>query len=228
MVSRPFVSVPRSLVRISAVDWDIDWRERSAGAGNSDSTQVVIGPAPRWFGSVPLVLPRQATLEWRALRLTARGRTGIYRMPMVDPLGICITRTTSEGLGLPFSTGERFSTGKGFRYKPTLTNVGAAAAGANEIVVSENQATHALRLGMLLSHDDWPFAVTSITSDTLGGDPVFVLTFEPFLRAAIPDGDLIEMDATGLFECVDGSGNPAYDMNRVAQPIVNFREWINR
>jgi len=228
MTARPIVTVPRSLMRQTAVDWDIDWREKSAGEGTDGTGQTVISAAPRWFGSVPLVLPRASALEWRALRHTARGRTGLYRLPMIDPLGYSDADIVGAGSGLPFTSGRRFDTGSGVAYRPTVEMHEAAAAGATRITVRETQAVHPLRIGMLISHDDWPVEITSRTDDTDDGVPVVTLELAPFLRAPIPAGALIELAATGIFECFDGSGNPVYDLTRVARPTMNFREYLNR
>jgi hypothetical protein len=232
MVERPIVTVPRSLMRVTAVDWDIDWREKGAREATDGSMQTVIAAAPRWVGTVPLRLTPETILAWRAIRDEARGRTGLYRLPLVDPLGINLAAghipAALRNLGVPFSTDERFLTGQGFSYLPAVELVAAAAPGDRVLILRDLGFGHPLRVGMFLSHNDWPIRITSRTEIEDDDGPLVEVTVAPFLRNAIPAGALIEMAATGIFEVTDGSGNPAYDLSRISTPTLNVQEWLNR
>lgn len=220
-MDRPLVTVPRDLMRVTAVDWDIDWRERGASREATDgSQQLVIGGAPRWVGTAALALRPQDILRWRAIRDTARGRTGLYRIPMVDPIGFSATGLGSHG----FSTGEPFSTGEGFADRPVLEAVAPSAAGATEVRVVSRAPAVPLKAGMFLSFGDWPVRITAVLTE--GG--VITLTVAPFLRTAIAEGELIDLEAFGIFEVPDGSGNPGYGLSRVSEPSLTLREWVNR
>lgn len=204
--------------RLTGVDWDIDWREQSAGTAISGTRRIVLGQLPRWVGSLPQILRPQDIGRYRAARLYARGMTGIFRVPMVDP----VTAQASYG-SVPFSDGASFSDGTLFFDETVVSCVAAAEAGAETLVVDETAAPHPIRIGQILSHADWPFAVVARS----GTGSEVTLTVEMPLRAPIPAGAAIHFQGRGLFEMVEPrSGNPIYGLNRVAQPVLNLQEWL--
>ena len=132
MTRRRIVTLPRSLMRMLAVGWDIDWRGRSTGDTVNGINQIVHTAFPRWTGEATLHLRRETLLHWRAVRMAAQGQVNIYRVPMVDPLALDFASATAgtAATGIPFSTAQPFSTGQGFAHVPTCVAATDAAAGA--------------------------------------------------------------------------------------------------
>lgn len=229
-MDRPLITVPPDVFRATSADWDIDWREVSAGIGTGGRNGILVGQLPRWIGGPGLVIHADTLRDWRAHRWAGRGQTGVYRLTMVDPIGLSAMGFNDPGPGLPagvpFDGPEPFAGGAGFEHRWQVPIIGAAPAGAGEIVVDESAlpAGLHLRVGQILSHDDWPFGVTSRMAEETAGH--YRLTVEMPLRRAIPDGALIDLAATGLFELVGGSGNPGYGLDRVSRPTLQLQEWL--
>lgn len=222
-MERPIITLPRNLLRPSEFDWDIDWREQSAGVGTGGRRNILMGVLPRWIGSPKInLLDRTSLLTWRAHRWAGRGITGVYRLTMWDPVG---HRGGGLPSGNPFSDAVSFSDGTAFENCYQVVTVGYAPAGASEIVIDETGAVAPVRVGQILSHDDWPFGVTSKMPE--GQPGLYRLTVEMPLRRAIDDGALIDLAATGLFELVDArSGNPRYGIDRTSRPSLQLQEWL--
>ncbi|MDJ0631051.1 MAG: hypothetical protein QNJ44_22525 [Rhodobacter sp.] len=230
MTKREIITVPWSLFGMTEVDWDIDFREQGALENIAGGTQVVYSAFPRWIGSPSLVLNRAEILAWRAHRWHAGGLRGVFRIFMKDPAAVNLRAIAGADAyiepGVPFSTGAVFATGEGLQYSPTVETVGAAAKGATEMVIDPATAEFPIVPGMIVSHDDWPIGITSVTTE----GSYQRLTFRPEgLRGAIPDQGRISLLPTGLFEAsTAGMGNPAYGLDRVSRPRLQLREWINR
>ncbi|MGY9046059.1 hypothetical protein P775_14270 [Puniceibacterium antarcticum] len=224
-MNRKIINIPPDLIRFTSVDWDIDWRGQSIG-GNDGVDQVVFNRFPRWIGSPDMVLPGPQAARWRGIRAAAQGRSHVLRVPMIDPVAYDrlanVPRDVRER-GLPFSTGERLSTGYGFTYDAAVNAVGDAPKGAELLQV--RQGTH-LRpvVGQIMSAADLPFIVTSVR-DLGAGD--LELGVQMPLRAAIKAGDRVSLCGWGLFELAgDMSARPEYGLSRVARPKLELVEWL--
>ena len=213
-MNRPYVTVPRSVLKFTSVDWQIDWREQSSGMSVAGRRNVNLGRLPRWVSAPGAVFPREKILAWRSIQATARGMTGIYQISMTDPVGF-----NQPEYGVTFEGGNTFDGGVTFEGEYTVRCDAGALAGASEVVVVAASASVPIVVGQILSHNHWPFMVTEISGNTL--------RVEPPLRAAIPAGDLINLRATGLFEMDKAmAGNPAYDGGRVAFTSLSLVEWL--
>lgn len=214
-MQRRIITLTPDFPRIAAVNWDIDWREQSTGAAISGRRGISLSSLPRWVGTPSLWFYEEAIGKWRAHRLSARGMTGIFRLPMIDPA----VYLHPDLDALPFSDGALFSDGTGFENEQAVLCPNGAAAGASEIVVDMDSTAGTIRQGQIMSHGDWPFAVTSISGNTL--------TIEMPLRRAIPANSLIKLRGRGLFEMVQArTGATGYDANHVAQTEFQLQEWL--
>ena len=228
-MQRHLVTVPASVFRLSTVDWDIDWRSQMSGEANDGNTQTVFNAFPRWVAEPQLALAGEMLRQWRAIRLRAQGQVGILRIIMTDPVGfdpaaVGVDQAWLE-TGVPFDTDQPFSTGQGFEFDPFVMADAAAPAGAEVIRVLVSDMT-VPAVGQFLSHDDWPFVVTSVTPVSGGA---YELGVQMPLRRAIPSGAAIQMRATGLFEMVNPrGGNPSYGLDFVSRPSIALREYLNR
>lgn len=224
-MSRTIIDVPRRLMRVTQVNWWIDWRGQSAGGTNAGTDQVVYNRFPQWVGSPEVLLRDEAILSWRAVMLSARGRVGVFRVPLMDALSYAPSLHGHHPNGRPFSNDRRFSTGQGFAYVPFANVITGGAAGATELLVDDAGAHKPLRPGIFVSHDDWPYAVTSVVPE----DGYKLITVEMPLRAEIPSGSNLDLDARGLFVAeTDTMGNPEYGKKLRATPRGQFKEWLNR
>lgn len=227
-MAREILTVPRSLVESSRINWTIDPRMQDAGPTTNGINQTVVSAFPRWVGTPRLRLHRAAILHWRAIVAMCRGRERVIRLPMIDPLGLNWRALAGAyaAQGIPFSEGQYFSSGLGFAYQPFGLAVGAQALGATRITVDYAPTGQPVQMGQRLSHDDWPFEVVAVISET---GTQQVLQVEPPLRSAPADGDFVLFEAHGLFELVDPStAAPAYARDHRATPEVALREVVTR
>lgn len=214
-MQRRIITLTPDFPRVAAVNWDIDWREQSTGAAVSGRRGISMSNLPRWVGTPSLLFYKEAIGKWRAHTLSARGMTGIFRLPMIDPA----VYLHPDIDALPFSGGSRFSDGMGFENEQAVLCSSGAAAGATEIVVDMDSTAGTIRQGQIMSHDDWPFAVTWISGNTL--------TVEMPLRRAIPANSLINLRGRGLFEMVQArTGAMGYDANHAARTDMQLQEWL--
>lgn len=219
-MQRPIVTLPAAFLKFLQVDWDIDWRGQGLGETTGGGSATVFNRFPRWVGSPSVFLAGEALAQWRAIRATAQGRLGIYRVPMVDPVGFDAPLKSQQS----FADGASFASGGGFVAEPLCFAEQAAAIGAEQIRIRGVEA--APRPGQIMSHGLWPFVVTWAQQVS---DGVFDLGVQMPLRAAIAAGDPVRLEAMGLFEAVEGSmGRVSYDASRAAQVKLNFREVLNR
>lgn len=227
-MAREILTVPRSLVRSSAINWTLDHRGQDAGPTTNNINQMFTSAFPHWTGQPKLHLHRSAILHWRAVVSMARGRERVIRLPMIDPLGTdwAAMAGSHAAQGVPFSEGQTFSNGLGFAYTPFGLAVGAHAIGATQITVDYAPTGTPVQMGQRLSHDDWPFEVVAVL-DTIGTEQT--LQVEPCLRSAVGDGDTIYFEAFGLFELVNPAGaSPHYARDHRARPEIALREVVTR
>lgn len=226
MTSRTIITLPWSLVRQFQFDWDIDWREQVLPDAVGGVTQTVYSQFPRWVGAPRLVLGPADLRAWRAARWHGGGMNAIYRLPMKDPAGTHIAELSGySAAGLPFSTGERFSTGQGFEFRPFVTTTATAAAGATSILVDDSAHSGYPKAGAIVDFDYWAYGITSRVTE----GAAVRLTVAPALRTAIPSGSVINLAPYIYCEAAEaGTGRVGYDLTRVSRPTVSLREWINR
>ncbi|WP_323764597.1 hypothetical protein [Marinovum sp.] len=229
-MQREIVDVPRGLLRLLEVDWDIDWRGQGLRDSADGVSTAVINRFPRWIGSPRVVLEGDRLRAWRAIRAEAQGLVGLYRVPMVDPVGYDYRQAVEDAgiapAGVPFSTGESFSHGHGFAYDPVAQATADFAAGAPEITIDTASAGALPRVGQILSHDDRPFLVTAIL--TTSGTECTIRIQLP-LRTDLPEGGLVQMQARGIFEAAEQQmGNPSYGLDLVSRVRLSFREYLGR
>lgn len=221
-MERPIVTLPQDFLRFLNVDWDIDWRGQGLGETTGGGSATVYNKFPRWVGSPTIYLKGTALAQWRAIRATAQGRLGIYRLPMLDPVGI--DPGQAGAIETLFDDGAGFDSGTGFADQPLCFASMAADPGAEQIRV-ENAAVAPVA-GQIMSHGHWPFVVTWVSEVSAG---VFDLGVQMPLRAGIAIGDPIQLQGEGLFEAVEGSmGRPSYGVTRLSTLTLNFREVLNR
>lgn len=222
-MERRLITIPRSLFSVTVTDWHIDWRGQSVSGGQGDlngTDQVVFSAAPRFVGSPQIALAGADIRQWRAVMSALRGRTNIFRVPMVDMPELPWDRARRA-----FLASARPGALEPLTYAPTVTLVSDAPAGAESIVVDESNAPAPVQVGQFMSHDDWPFVVTSRQES----ETTTTLTVEMPLRKAISAGSLIEMEAFGRFETVDDApATPEVDTTRTAIVQLNLREYLNR
>ncbi|KAF0675067.1 hypothetical protein PMES_02588 [Profundibacterium mesophilum KAUST100406-0324] len=227
-MERRIITIPPGLFAPTQFDWDIDWRAQSAGETGDGVTRTVFNAFPRWIGSPSVVLVHSQIAAWRAIRAQAQGAVGVYRVPMSDPITYSPRGAAPEGWiddGVPLANGQRLATGEGTSYEPFVRAKRAEAAGA-EVIRIDTGGQSVPVPGQIMSHDDWPFVLTSATR--LSGT-IYECQVQMPLRRALPLGARIDLRARGLFEIAsDGTGNPAYGASRVSSITVEFREWLNR
>jgi hypothetical protein len=223
-MTRRIITVPLALMRTIRVDWDIDWRNRSAGTSNSGVGQIVSAGIPRFIGAPTLRLHGEAIGRWRAMRDAAQGQRHVFRVPMVDPTSYDLAKRLPAPT-VPWSGDLPFEEGVGFAFDPIYSAPLGAAAGATEIVLRDAGAPIGIRLGQVLSHDDWPFRVVS---KMRSGDD-WVCQVAPAIRRPIPAGAVIQGIGTGLFQTSDqAAGRVVIGMAPIAEPSLNLVEWVNR
>ena len=220
-MQRPIITIPAGFLHFLDVDWDIDWRGQPPGNDTGGGTSVVYNRFPRWIGSPSIVLQGDAIAQWRAIRAQAQGRVGIYRLPMVDPIGFTSGATSG---GTSFAGGVSFASGVGFASEPACFAVTDVSAGAVQIRVENAEVAPVV--GQIMSHKLWPFLVTWVLEVSAG---IYDLGIQMPLRTAMTAGDIIKLEGEGLFEAVeDGMGRAGYDVDLIARPRLNFREVLNR
>jgi hypothetical protein len=218
-MARIIVSVPASLCRVTGFTWQIDWRTQPTAEATDGNSQIMNVGFPRWIGTLPLILRPADVLQWRAVHAQARGRLGLYRITMTDVL-VPVPQD-----GRPWDNGEPWEGGALWEGEPFWTVETAAAAGATELRVTIPTDMPEPVVGQIVSHQDWPTHVVEALEDA----GVWTLRISRPLPVAAAAEDQIELRAKGIFEAVDDmTGNPAYDLNRVASFSMSFREYLRR
>ncbi|EBA08952.1 hypothetical protein [Sagittula stellata] len=226
-MQRPIVTLPPAFLRVLNVDWDIDWRETSLGDFNEGTTRTQFSGFPRWIGAPKVKLGRAQLGQWRAIRAMAQGRRGIYRIRMDDPAVFPISATGAGGTviaqGKPSAAGNLFTNGRGWEYAPFALAAGDHAAGAEAIRVDVTSCNGFVPVvGQIMSHASWPFQVTYVRAR---GGAVFELGVQMPLRAAIAQGDILQLRGVGVFEAAEsGMGRIDYDRSHRAMPELRFME----
>lgn len=218
-MERRIVDIPTSLFRVGDFNWDIDWREQGAGTTNAGYQNINVGALPRWIGSPTVSHIGMEAARFRALRLYARGRTGLFRVRMIDPLF-----NSGYATQIPFDDSSFFDDGTGFEEFAKVTCPSGAAAGDNQIVLELGDYADDVSSGRIMSYNDYPFAVTYAQKTT---DTLYTCQIEMPLRTAVPAGGQIDLVASGLFELVNPrDGVMAYGNSRVARSTLEFREYL--
>ncbi|MFD2855410.1 hypothetical protein ACFSZS_12425 [Seohaeicola zhoushanensis] len=114
----------------------------------------------------------------------------------------------------------------GFEYVATCTAALAATAGATQIRINTAPSGIVPKVGQIMGHDDWPFAVVSVTLVSTG---IYDLGIQMPLRSAVPSGAAIRHEGVGLFEITeDGAGDLTYEFKHESRPVFRFREVLTR
>lgn len=228
-MSRRVVTVPYDLLTATEIDWDIDWRGQPGAETTADTSQVVYNRFPKWVGALSLVQPPEIVGRWRALRWSAQGRAGIYRLPMIDPVSFDRERELGSEVasrGNPFSTGSYFSSGSGFYAGPFVEAAAAASAGSEEIVLKISDPALVPKVGQIISADDLPMGITHVIADS---ESTYRVGIQMPLRAPISAGAAISLVGIGRFEVLtDMAGRGGYGLDRVSTPSIEFREVLAR
>ncbi|MDH2326009.1 hypothetical protein QCN27_03920 [Cereibacter sp. SYSU M97828] len=209
------IKIPHGVMRVLTCNWQIDWRTQSAGMSTDGGEQIFGMGFPRWIGSPTVSLRGDTVRLWRATRARARGRMNVYRVPLIDRDDIrdAYGQTDYAGRALDGAFGDG----------PVATLAAAAAAGATEIVVTE-QFYPAL-VGAFVSIADWPYIVV----DRVREGQNWRLTIEMPLRRGAAAGAVVNLRAHGLFRASDDlMGNPEIAANGFSRPELSFEEWITR
>lgn len=220
-MERRIVTIPPALMRVTGVNWGIDWREQGTGASLAGTSNVLIGRLPRWVGDLPLHIPPPLVGQWNAHVAHGRGRLAVFHLRMIDPA----VNAHQVGAALPFAGGATFAGGVGWANWPIAPCPSGAAAGAEEIVLDETGISPAIAVGQILSHDGRPFRVTWRMDE---GGGLVRLGIEMPLRAAIAANDPVELVGEGYFEPVEPARAADYDLSRSASPVLRLQEWLGR
>jgi hypothetical protein len=216
-MDRAIIDIPRVMLLATTCDWDIDWRGQSAGSG-SNSEQIVYNRQPRFIGSPTITLLPEMIPHWRALRARVQGRVGVWRVPMIDPLGF------EQSRGAWVADWAAYLSGYYVEDRPQILCAEAADAGATTLLVDERMASAPVGIGAYLSHDDWPFVVTDRVQEG-----VYARLSVQMLRRPIALGAAIDLEARGVFiGSSDTMGLPEYGLGRTSGPKLDFVEWITR
>lgn len=228
-MSRPLVTVPMDLLTATEIDWDIDWRGQPGAESTADTSQVIYNRFPRWVGALSLVQPPVIIGRWRALRWSAQGRAGIYRLPMIDPAifdRTVVPQKMASSLGFGFPVGSDFLGDFSEQAVPTVSVATAAPAGAEVLRISVTDLDLVPTVGQIISADDWPMGVTDVSHE---GGTTYVLGVQMPLRAPISAGASISLVGMGRFEVLtDMAGRGSYGLDRVSTPSIEFREVLTR
>lgn len=213
---------PQLAARMGSVDWDIDWRGTPRAATLGGVSGFVFNAFPRWVGTLDLGLWQETIGTYRAARFSAQGRLNAYRIPMYDPaLFDIVAYETGYQNGIPFNTGSLFSTGWGFGVTPFYYAAAAAAVGDTTLDIDIAPIGAAPVPGQILSHNDWPFGVTSV--ELVSGN-TYRLTVQMALRSAVSVNDEVLAVGHGWFVSEDDGGAVSYDGNGFARPRVSLVE----
>lgn len=218
-MNRNIIDVPLIFARQLNVNWRPDWRGSPSAQGLDGSEQFVINRFPRWVGSPEVVMVPDMIGAWRSFVLQAEGRVNAYRIRMIDPAVMALDM--SDGWRKDWTA---YRSGLYREPRPQVSCVASVVAGAATITIDERRAPRPIAVGAILSHNDWPFAVTGRT----GAGAAVTLSVK-MLRKPIPAGAQIDMIARGIFLAgSDAMGFPDYGLDRVARPQLDLQEWITR
>lgn len=117
-----------------------------------------------------------------------------------------------------------WSNSKNWSYVANMVVAADYPAGSTFITVDITTEGVAPVLGQIMSHNDWPFLVTSV-EQTSGN--IYTIGVQMPLREAVTEGSQIKYIGTGLFEALtDTEGNPAYNDVGFSRPQFKLREWL--
>lgn len=224
-MAREIITVDRDLIRSTQIAWVWNVRGQDVGETTSGMNLTVFNAFPRWEGRLGLHLNHSQIGRWRAVLFALAGRANTIRLPMLDPA--IIDRDGLAGAyartGIPFSGGQGFSNGLGFEFVPFAIATQDAAAGDQSLSLDLSPTPGAtIQPGQIISHDDLPMGVNSVLSVS---GTVHRVGISPAVRAPVAAGDIVMLEARGLFELVsDTSGMPEYGRNHRAMPEISFRE----
>lgn len=197
------IIITMEMMRQTTVTWDIDWRGTPSTETMDGNTGTIVNAAPRWIGEPTFVFGSALLGAFRARRWEGQGRANIFRVNLFDP---AVYNPADPDATVPAAAD--------------------AAAGDTTIQATITSAGDVPAVGQIMSHANWPTAVTSVTD--LGSD-VYELGVQPPLRAAIATSDDIRLMGRGLFQAVDDStGRVSYGTNGVAKVKMKLVEVLSR
>lgn len=226
-MNRQTVNVPYAMMQAAERNFYIDWRGQPEAERAGGGTQIVFNAFPRWMADLSFTFSRDASGFWRSLQWQAQGRVGMYRLFMVDPMLFTAPDMPPKVDDLDNAFGVQPYAGPAWTFTdpPQVTAEAAAVAGASSIQVTVDDIALLPKVGQIISADDWPMGVTSVTAN---GGTSYTLGVA-LQRATISIGDPINLVATGIFEATsDTAGAAGYGVPRVTSPALTFREVLNR
>jgi hypothetical protein len=119
----------------------------------------------------------------------ARWLVPVFNTPQLARTAAMDAAEATYTQGLPFSTGEFFSTGYGFLFNPSIDVKTAALEGATTIVLDETRWPDALTYGKVFGIGRVVYHVDLIERD--GTD--VTITFNPPLRRDVTAGELVTL-----------------------------------
>lgn len=218
-MTRPRLTVPRSLMRLTQIAWQLDPGNQGGAERTDGSSEALRAAFPAWQGSLQAVLRGEAAAQWAGLVSAARGRQAVLRVPMLEPIG---SAGVSAPVALTFDGDVTFDGGVAFEEGASLSVARAAARGDRQVVVT---GTPTLRVGQIVSRNDWPHRIAALRGE-LGNTR---LTLEPALWEGWAVGARVELCPTGLFTLTeDLGGQYGYGLGLTARPALDLRQWIAR
>jgi hypothetical protein len=218
-MARPRITVPYSLMRLTHIAWQLDPGNQGGAERTDGSSEALRAAFPAWQGAIQAVLRGDTAAQWAGLVAAARGRQAVLRVPMLDPIG---SAGVTAPEALTFDADVTFDDDTAFEAGAVLTVAQAAARGDRQMVVS---GTPTLRVGQIVSRNDWPHRVAAVRSE-LGNTR---LTLEPALWEGWAVGAQVDLNPTGLFTLTeDLGGQYGYTLGLTARPALDLRQWIAR
>ncbi len=210
------IDIPEQMMRLTMIDWDIDWRSMSSGSDVAGGEQIGFGRFPRFTGKLDMLLMNREITYWRGLRAKLRGRANLARVIMFDPISredfVPVNNFNPDTLvTMPVT-------------RPMLKLLTAVLPGDTTLLVDERLTRQPVAIGAFLSYNDWPMIVTGRT----GSGASVTLTVE-MLRVAIPANADIDLKARGIFRFdSDMTGATSYGTANMSSPSVQLTEWVTR
>jgi hypothetical protein len=213
------VVFPRRLLRENSHDWNIVGNTMGAGQTSGASVDVRSDGGGLWSASLNDIQFRdQADARlWRAVRQLCNGGVVPIIVPRND--AVCAPFPAPEYADIAYSDGSEFDDGTGF-YQPVIDvqSFGSAALRATTMVLKLNYCAP-LQGGesFAIEHATYNWRMYEIATAVPIDDVYTTITFNPPLREAVADGDLVEFDRPRCTMKLVNAG--AMDLNFTTWPF---------